>query len=114
MTKAQVKETLTDSAIYIDFGHHPGKDRVPREAAAMGAAVLLHDQGAGSSFVDHPLDRDYLFSLVDIRDGSLVARLTDILANPRAHFDGQRHTCGQSNRNKEFHWQVKSFFFDEE
>ena len=115
MTKAQVKETLADSAIYIDFGHHPGKDRVPREAAAMGATVLLHDQGAGSSFVDHPLDRDYLFTLADIRDGRLVARLMEILADPVAHFDRQRHYRQRIRLEKEeFRRQVQSFFFDAE
>src|SRR5665213_264032 len=47
MTKAQVRETLFGARIYIDFGHHPGKDRVPREAAIAGAVVLLHAAGDG-------------------------------------------------------------------
>ena len=46
MTKAQVRDTLFDARLYIDFGHHPGKDRVPREAAIAGAIILLRAAGA--------------------------------------------------------------------
>src|SRR5271165_745147 len=55
MTKAQVRETLFGARIFVDFGDHPGKDRVPREAAIAGAVVLLHAAGAGTCFLDHPL-----------------------------------------------------------
>jgi hypothetical protein len=113
MTKAQVRETLRTSALYIDFGHHPGKDRIPREAAASGAIVLLHDKGAGSLFADHPLDRDYLFTLADIRDGSLLARVNEILDNYDAHFARQRYYRHRIRLEKEeFLQQVKTFFFD--
>ena len=114
MSRTQVKETLENSAIYIDFGHHPGKDRVPREAAVSGAVVLLHDKGAGSIFADHPLDRDYLFSLADIRDGRLLSRINEILANYGEHFARQRYYRHKVRLEKEeFCQQVKTFFFDE-
>jgi tetratricopeptide (TPR) repeat protein len=45
MSRAEVRAALRECAIYIDFGHHPGKDRVPREAAASGAVVFLHEGG---------------------------------------------------------------------
>src|SRR5687767_6015204 len=32
----QMIETMKTSKLYIDFGPHPGKDRLPREAAIMG------------------------------------------------------------------------------
>jgi len=56
-----VHETLLKSQIYIDFGHHPGKDRIPREAAMSGNIVFLHERGAAAFHLDHPLDR-FFFS----------------------------------------------------
>lgn len=112
MTKAQVRKTLEDSLVYIDFGHHPGKDRVPREAASVGATVLLHEMGAGANFVDHPLSRDYLFSVGDIRSGRLTSRIRDILADPSAHAAGQRYYRQRIRLEKEeFRRQVQGFFF---
>ena len=50
MNKAQVRDALFGARLYIDFGHHPGKDRVPREAAVAGAVVLLREAGAAKAF----------------------------------------------------------------
>lgn len=36
MTPEQVQELLAAAKVYIDFGHHPGRDRIPREAALSG------------------------------------------------------------------------------
>ena len=112
MTKAQVKQTLESCAVYIDFGHHPGKDRVPREAACAGAVVLLHEQGAAKFFADHPLDPDHIFSLADIQSGRLQARVREIIANPQPHLDAQRYYRQKIwMEREEFDLQVKTFFF---
>jgi hypothetical protein len=114
MSKGQVKEVLETSAIYIDFGHHPGKDRVPREAAISGAVILLHDEGSASHFLDHPLDSTYLFSLADIRSGELAARVREIISNCDTHFERQRYYRQKIVlEREEFTLQVKTFFFGE-
>ena len=41
-----VKELLSSSTVYIDFGNHPGKDRMPREAALAGCCVIVGNKGA--------------------------------------------------------------------
>ena len=46
MTREQVKALMIDSKIYIDFGFHPGKDRMPREAAMCGCCLITGKQGA--------------------------------------------------------------------
>lgn len=113
MSKLQVKETLETSAVYIDFGHHPGKDRVPREAAVSGAVVLLHDKGAASHYTDHPLEDIYLFSLADIRSGALLERIRDIIRNYEEHFLRQRYYRQKVFMEKnEFVLQTTSLFFD--
>lgn len=115
MSKAQVKETLENCTVYIDFGHHPGKDRVPREAACAGAVVLLHEQGAAQFFTDHPLDTRYVFSLADIQSGKLQALVHEIIANPEPHLQAQSYYRQKIwLEREEFNLQVKSFFFTPE
>ena len=55
MTPQQVVELLCSAAVYIDFGHHPGRDRIPREAAACGCRVLTGRRGAAANGVDIPV-----------------------------------------------------------
>lgn len=40
MSSIQVSKLLKSAKIYIDFGYHPGKDRLPREAAMAGCCVI--------------------------------------------------------------------------
>jgi len=112
MTKAQVRETLFSARIYLDFGHHPGKDRVPREAAIAGAVVLLHAAGAANCFPDHPLPAAYRFSEDDIASGALHRRIDAILDAPAAHFAAQRlYRQGILLERERFDLEVRSFFF---
>jgi hypothetical protein len=50
-SRLKVLELFRSSAVYIDFGHHPGKDRMPREAAINGCVVVTNRRGsAGNEF----------------------------------------------------------------
>jgi hypothetical protein len=55
MTSAEVRETLELSKIYIDFGNHPGKDRLPREAALAGCCVITGRRGSAGWHEDVPI-----------------------------------------------------------
>ena len=44
-TKDLIK-LLDNSKLYMDFGNHPGKDRIPREAAIRGSCVMTGLTGA--------------------------------------------------------------------
>ena len=55
MTKGQVSDTLARSTIFLDLGHFPGKDRLPREAALSGAAVVTGIFGASAFYEDVPI-----------------------------------------------------------
>lgn len=46
MTPHEVSNLLSSSKIYIDFGNHPGKDRMPREAALSGCCVITGIKGS--------------------------------------------------------------------
>lgn len=59
MTRAQMVDTLASAKVYIDFGNHPGKDRIPREAAIMRCCVLTNRRGSAANSVDVPISDEY-------------------------------------------------------
>lgn len=58
MSRDQIRQVLAETKVYIDFGEHPGKDRMPREAAAMGCCVLTNRRGAAGNQIDVPIPDD--------------------------------------------------------
>lgn len=47
---------LHECKIYVDLGGHPGKDRIPREAAMAGCVVITNQLGAALNDVDIPIE----------------------------------------------------------
>lgn len=88
MPQDAVHDTLLQSQIFIDFGHHPGKDRVPRETAPSGNIVFLHERGAAAYYVNK-LDRIFLFTSADISNGTLYKRVKKALGDPDTYFSAQ-------------------------
>jgi hypothetical protein len=58
MTRNAVYELLERAKVYLDFGAHPGKDRIPREAVALGACTLVNRRGSAANAVDIPIPQD--------------------------------------------------------
>ena len=59
MDRLQIKGALDTCKVYIDFGDHPGKDRLPREAAVCGAVVIVGRRGSARYAQDVPLPESY-------------------------------------------------------
>jgi hypothetical protein len=61
MSREEVIKTLQRAKVYIDFGNHPGKDRIPREAAILGCCVITGKRGSAKYFEDVPIPEEYKF-----------------------------------------------------
>jgi hypothetical protein len=81
MTPAEVARTLRESKVYIDFGKHPGKDRIPREAAISGCCVITGRAGAAANPEDVPIPEEYKFAAERERIPEILARILECLAN---------------------------------
>lgn len=77
MTPAQVQELLASAKVYIDFGNHPGKDRIPREAAISGCVVITGRRGSAGNDVDINIPAEFKF---DERAANLQAVIDKIRA----------------------------------
>lgn len=61
MTPLEVASLLGRAKVYVDFGSHPGRDRIPREAALCGCLVVSGTQGSAGNDIDLPLPTGFKF-----------------------------------------------------
>ena len=81
MTTEQVKDTLLQSKVYIDFGNHPGKDRFPREAAMCGCCVITGKRGSANYFEDIPIADEYKFGETKESIPLIIAKIRKCINN---------------------------------
>ncbi|SDQ79678.1 hypothetical protein [Microbacterium sp. cf332] len=82
MTPEGVAHALHSSAAYFDPGFHPGRDRMPREAALLGAVSVLARRGAGAFWADTPLPWQHKVAVTDVFAADAAAALETVLAAP--------------------------------
>jgi len=61
MTNEEIVALMMQSKVYIDFGYHPGKDRLPREAAVSGLCIITGKNGAAGNNVDINIPDKYKY-----------------------------------------------------
>lgn len=61
LSRKELQELLGKSKLYIDFGHFPGKDRLPREAVVNGCCIITGKNGASYFYEDVPIGSRYKF-----------------------------------------------------
>ena len=72
ISPSDVTKMLNTAKVYIDFGPHPGMDRLPREAALCGCIVITNMQGAAFYHNDVPIPAEYKVKDFDV---DLIHRL---------------------------------------
>lgn len=86
MTRPQMVETLATAKVYIDFGNHPGKDRIPREAAIMGCCVMTNRRGSAANGTDVPIsDHHKIDDTQPDFAAEAAQQVTQLVAQYRSH-----------------------------
>lgn len=81
MNREQLLETFQTSMLYIDFGNHPGKDRLPREAALNGCCIITGRRGAAKNDVDINIPTCYKFDENVTPPNIIIKKIKYILEN---------------------------------
>ena len=111
MTPEEVQQLLARAKVYIDFGNHPGRDRIPREAAVSGCCVVTGRRGAAGNPNDIAIDESFKFNDTDENLIPIVERIKDIFANFRKNYESQRKYREQiMTERAEFDRDVKAAF----
>jgi hypothetical protein len=66
LNREQIVHYMSKAKLYIDFGIHPGMERIPREAAASGCAVITNKCGSAKFAEDVQVPEKYKFENFDL------------------------------------------------
>lgn len=74
MTREELLNNLYKSKIYIDFGHFPGRDRIPREACLYDNIIFTSRIGASKFNEDITIPPKYKLEHIDIQTSSIFKK----------------------------------------
>lgn len=112
LNREQLSEKFFSAKLYIDFGHHPGRDRMPREAAMHGCCIITGKLGSAGNTIDLPIPAEYKLDSSSINFMNQFELLvTDVMNNFQKHFivfDNYRKWL--QNEPNLFKQQISNFF----
>jgi hypothetical protein len=113
MTRGEALRTLCESAVYMDPGNHPGKDRMPREAALAGAITLVSRRGSGANWQDVPIPWDHKIDMTGDVAANAAARLEAVFSDLAGHKERQAgYEPFIRGERERFRHEVAAFFVD--
>ena len=81
MTVDELKKEFQTSKLYVDFGYHPGKDRIPREAALNGCCVITNRCGSANFFEDVAIYNQYKIDEKRTSMIKIIRKIEETLVN---------------------------------
>lgn len=103
LSRNEVVDLMRHCMVYIDFGDHPGKDRLPREAAMCGCCIITGKNGAAGNYTDVNIKDDYKFTRWDQSLYHIKRQILSIL-------DNYEHHHGRFAEYRSSIWSEKSTF----
>ncbi len=111
MNREQLIQKISEAKIYIDFGNHPGKDRLPRECAMNGCCVITGYRGSAAFYEDVQIPDKYKFK-DDVSQIPLILNtfkyIFENYETALKDFDNYRKTI--RDEKKEFETQIAKIF----
>ena len=111
MTPNEVEHLMSLSKVYIDFGNHPGKDRIPREAALLYNCVITNKKGSAAFDEDVPIPEKYKMDERIMNPSkiiNIIKKCVDNYSNEIKNFEGYRLIIKE--QEKIFNQQVQNIF----
>ena len=81
LNRSQVKDVLRNAKVYIDFGNHPGRDKIPREAAMSGCCIITGRKGSANFYEDVAIKDEYKIDDNTKNVSMIIKKIEDIFEN---------------------------------
>lgn len=81
MTLKEVADCMKRAKVYIDFGFHPGKEKMPREACLLDCCMIVGKDGSAKYKEDMPILDEYHFDKDEKEIPKIIEKIYDCLQN---------------------------------
>lgn len=111
-SREEMSDIMLKSKVYVDFGNHPGKDRIPREAAISGCCIITGKDGSAYYRKDVNIPEKYKFDTVDDNIPEIVTQIYNLINDydeKIEDFSDYRHQIEQEEKN--FSEQIKAITY---
>jgi len=81
MTLIEIAECMKKAKVYVDFGYHPGKEKMPREACLLDCCLIIGKEGSAKFKEDMPIKDEYHFEKKDENIPQIINVIRDCLLN---------------------------------
>lgn len=110
-TRTELLSILKKAKLYIDFGNHPGKDRLPRECAISGCCVITGKRGSAAFKEDVYIPDKYKFNEKTDSIEKISNAIRNVLSNYEVlSLDFNEYREKISHEKDVFEKEVKSLF----
>lgn len=114
MTPLEVKQLLNSCKVYVDFGHHPGKDRIPREAVISDCCVITSLQGAARFYKDVPIKDNYKYEDKDENICKIISMIENCIKDYDQHIlNFKDYKAEVENQEQVFESEVDAIFCEQ-
>lgn len=98
----EMAKIMCSARVYVDFGGHPGKDRIPREAALCGCCILTNREG--SALYQYDVNIPVKYKIEDTRDiEGILEKIYDLVDNyEQRHEEFNTYVLGINQEKKRF------------
>ena len=107
----QIIDIYKKTKVYLDFGYHPGKDRMPREAALFNNCIITNKKGSAKNKLDIPINEKYKFEEKKKNLEKITKTILNIFKNYQIelkHFKKYKKII--LNEKKNFHKDLRKIF----
>lgn len=81
MTLKEVADCMKIAKVYIDFGYHPGKEKMPREACLLDCCMIVGKDGSAKYKEDMPILDEYHFEKDEKYIPEIIEKIYDCIEN---------------------------------
>ena len=85
MNASQIKELMSKSLLYVDFGENPGRDKMLRESVSQNCCIVSGKNGSSAYYQDLMIPDEYKFSFSKENIPTIILKIKSVLNDYENH-----------------------------
>ena len=85
MNAKQIKDLMSKSLLYVDFGENPGRDKMLRESVSQDCCIISGKNGSSAYYEDLMIPGEYKFEFSEDKVPAIISKIKEVLENYTDH-----------------------------